>query len=153
MLAAPTLRGFRRQLLAAVLGTNQVNFTQKNVTSKILDAKVSEGDLEAFIENNGWDPAQPCLLVNNPPQRRLLATIRRVRHAVFVALFFGSNAVRLTRCRSLSTAQRADAYPKDWDTPNKGKGCLGWDRILQGTLHCQTRTYFSSLHLPAGTYR
>ncbi len=129
-LAAPTFEA--ASLPAAVLGTNQVNFTQKNVTSKILDAKVSEGDLEAFIENNGWDPAQLASLVNNPPAPSTSDTGAFAMRSS--CAFFGSNAVRWDTLPKPSTAQRADAYPKDWDTPNKGKGRLVWTDS-QGNSH------------------
>jgi uncharacterized phage protein gp47/JayE len=111
-------------LPVAVVGNKAISFTQSNVASTLLDAKISEGDLQALLQDSNWDPAQLAALANNPPPPP------KSTFGAFALRstcgFYGNSATQWKSLPKPSTAQRADAYPSDWDSPNRGKGRLVW---------------------------
>ena len=108
---------------AANLGTQQLALTQANVAASILNFSVTEGDLDAFMQSNDWDPAQLAAIVNNPP-----AAADNPYGAFAMRStcgFFGNNAVPWNSLPATSS-QRGDQYKKSWDSQNGGRGCLIW---------------------------
>ncbi|SPE40630.1 hypothetical protein SBA3_3800022 [Candidatus Sulfopaludibacter sp. SbA3] len=108
----------------AALSLQKMALTQENAVSQIIDTHISEGDLDALIQTNGWDPAQLAKLVNTAP------TTPSSQYGAFAMRatcgFFGHNAVLWNSLPNPATAQRADPYPQSWDTPNNGQGRLIW---------------------------
>ena len=124
-------------LPAAVLAKTQVNLSQKSA-SKILDARIGEDSLQAFVQENGWDPAQLAALANNPPA--MPASDFGAFALRASCGFFGHNAMQWENLPKPTTAQRGDAYPKDWDSPNGGKGRLIWTDS-QGRNHADADVF------------
>jgi hypothetical protein len=120
-LATPTFEP--APLPTALPGSSHLSFSEASMASKILDSHITETALEALVANNSWDVAQVVAQANShpvPPASDFGAFAMRSSCGLF-----GNNA---TQWKSLpvQTAQRDDAYPKDWDSPNGGKGRLIW---------------------------
>jgi hypothetical protein len=101
-----------------------IAFTQENVDTYILGKTITEGDLQAFLQINGWDAGQLVDLVNNPP------VVPAYAGGVFAfgarAGFFGHNAPLYNSLPDPSKSQRGDPYPNNWDTANNGRGTSIW---------------------------
>lgn len=116
----------------AVLTLAKIPFTQANVLANIIQKSISESELDAFLQMNGWNASDLETAVNAPPSPPT-ANI-----GVFVfratASFFGYNAPRWKSLPDPTKAQRADPYPNDWDEMNNGTGTLIWTDS-QGNLN------------------
>jgi hypothetical protein len=106
------------------LKVQNIPFNQDNVSQYILSKTVSEGDLQVFLQINGWNAEDLETLVNNPPPPPLS------EEGVFSfgskAVFFGNNAPLWKGLTKPSVALRDDPYPLDWDTANNGVGRSVW---------------------------
>ncbi|MGA2288449.1 putative baseplate assembly protein [Bradyrhizobium sp.] len=102
----------------------QIPFNQANVDTYIREVAISESDLQAFLQINGWDGGDLEQLVNNPTSAQ--DPIAGVYAFRATAAFFGANAPKWLSLPDPTKAQRGDAYPMDWDTANSGAGRLIW---------------------------
>lgn len=100
-----------------------IAFNQDNVTAYILSKTITEGDLQAFLQMNGWNAEDLATLVNNPPPPA--PSEEGVYSFAAKASFFGNNAPSwksLTKPAFL----REDPYPMNWDAANNGAGRSIW---------------------------
>jgi baseplate J-like protein/repeat uncharacterized protein DUF346 len=106
------------------LKLQNIAFNQDNVSTYILSKSISEGDLQAFLQMNGWDAEDLETLVNNPPPPP--AAEEGVYSFGAKAAFYGNNAPSWKSLTKPSIALRADPYPLDWDAANQGTGRTIW---------------------------
>jgi Baseplate J-like protein/Repeat of unknown function (DUF346) len=117
----PSLPGFVPGSFPATdLKVQNIPFNQDNVSTYILSKTVAEGDLQAFMQMNGWNEEDLATLVNNPPPPPF--SDEGVYSFASKASFFGNNAPLWKSLPKPSLAQRDDPYPLDWDTANNGAG-------------------------------
>jgi len=118
-------------------------FNQANVVKYILDASISESDLQAFLKRNGWDAGELATLVNSgltPPAAPNGAYVLGAK-----ASFFGNNAPLWNSLPKPSVALRSDPYPIDWDTANGGLGRYIWTDS-QGNLYPDADAYLDRVY-------
>ena len=121
----PSLPSFAPLLFPpAALTSQKIPFTQDKVNANIIQKSISESDLEAFLQINGWNARDVATAVNSPP------ALPNADIGVFVfrdsASFFGNNAPRWKSLPDPTKSQRADPYPNDWDAANNGTGPYIW---------------------------
>src|SRR5208337_1792452 len=118
-------------------------FTQNNVATYILGTSISESDLQAFLQRNGWDADDLATLVNGglaPPIAQKGAYVFGAK-----AAFFGNNAPLWKSLTKPSIALRDDPYPIDWDTSDSGSGRYIWTDS-QGNSHPDADVYLDRVY-------
>jgi hypothetical protein len=106
------------------LTTQKIPFTQDNVNTNILQKSISESDLDAFLQMNGWNASDLETAVNTP----LVPPFSQTGAYAFraTAAFFGNNAAPWKSLPDPTKSQRSDPYPLDWDAANSGQGRYIW---------------------------
>lgn len=97
------------------LKVQNVPFNQDSVTTYILSKAITEGDLQAFMQMNGWNAQDLETLVNNPPPPP--ATEEGVYSFGATAAFFGNNAPLWNTLPDPTKAplRTPDPYGIPWD--------------------------------------
>jgi hypothetical protein len=107
-----------------LLTLDKIPFTQANLVTYIRQKAIEQRDLDAFLQINGWDPAELATAINQ------LAAPLDSDFGIFAlrstASFFGNNAQPWKSLPDPSKSQRADPYPLDWDDANGGQGRYIW---------------------------
>jgi hypothetical protein len=116
----------------------QIPFNQQNVDAYIREVAISEGDLQVFLQINGWDGGELEQLVNHPNQAQ--DPIAGVYAFRATAAFFGANAPKWLSLPDPAKSQRGDPYPVDWDAANLGAGRYVWTDS-QGQPHQNADVY------------
>lgn len=109
---------------ATDLKVQGVPFNQDNVSLYILSKTITESDLQAFMQINGWNEEDLATLVNNPPPPP--PSQQGVYSFGAKASFYGNNAPLWKSLTKPSVALRDDPFPLDWDAANNGAGRSIW---------------------------
>ena len=123
---------------AEIVKEEKIPFSHSAVRTHILEKTIGEGDLQIFLQMNGWKASDLVSMVNNPPADPLGPDGAFAFRAY--GGFFGHNAPVWKSLPDPAKSQREDPYPRSWDGANNGTGTSVWTDS-QSNLYQEASVY------------